>query len=248
MSVNCRSANRPPPISKHWGSGCPNGRSSTVERPSAGRGPARPIRDPCRGHPGGQRGQLPHASGDDAGRGRRVRFGQVGAEPEHSAHPAAQRRNHAGADPVRRSARCRGADRLGATAGRRAANAGDPRRPHLYHLSGTDEFAVAAAYDRRPGQRGAAAASPRHVSRSQGADSRDAAPGRLSRRSAGLAQLSVRAFGRSAAARDDRDGAGLPAGPADRRRADDRSRRDDPGADPEADRRVAERTRHGACC
>ena len=53
---------------------------------------------------------------------------------------------------------------LGATAGRRAADAGDPRRPHLDHLSGADEFAVAAAHDRRPGQRGAAAASPRHVS------------------------------------------------------------------------------------
>ncbi len=153
-----------------------------------------------------------------------------------------------GRDPVRRSARCRGADRPGATAGRRAADAGDPRRPHLDHLSGADEFAVAAAYDRRPGQRGAAAASPRHGRRGQGADSRDAAPGRLSRRSAGLAQLSVRAVGRSAAARDDRDGAGLPAGPADRRRADDRSRRDDPGADPEADRRVAAANSAWPCC
>ena len=45
--------------------------------------------------------------------------------------------------------------------------------------------------------------------------------------------VSVRAFRRTSPARDDRDGAGVPAGPADRRRADDSTRRDDPGADPE---------------
>ena len=55
-------------------------------------------------------------------------------------------------------------------------------------------------------------------------------------REARLAHLSVRAVGRPAPARDDRDGAGLPAGAADRRRADHRARRHDPGADPEADR------------
>ena len=51
--------------------------------------------------------------------------------------------------------------------------------------------------------------------------------------------------GRSAAARDDRHGADLPAGAAHRRRADHRARRDRAGADPEADPRRAERARHG---
>ncbi len=60
-----------------------------------------------------------------------------------------------------------------------------------------------------------------------------------------LQKLSVRIVGRSAAARDDRDGAGLPPGAADRRRADDGARRDDPGANPEARARIAARTRHG---
>ena len=54
------------------------------------------------------------------------------------------------------------------------------------------------------------------------------------------------ALGRPAAARDDRDGARLPAEAPDRRRADDRARRDDPGADPGAARRPAARDRHGA--
>ena len=47
-------------------------------------------------------------------------------------------------------------------------------------------------------------------------------------------QLPARALGRHAAARDDRDGAVLRPAPADRRRADHRARRDDPGADPRA--------------
>ena len=44
---------------------------------------------------------------------------------------------------------------------------------------------------------------------------------------------------------DDRDGAGLRAEAADRRRADDRARRDDPEADPRADRLAAAAARHG---
>ncbi len=81
--------------------------------------------------------------------------------------------------------------------------------------------------------------------RGQGTDHRHAAARRVSRCGARLAQLSVRAVRRVAAARDDRDGAGVPPGPADRRRADHRARRDDPGADPQADQRIAARARHG---
>jgi ABC-type dipeptide/oligopeptide/nickel transport system ATPase component len=77
------------------------------------------------------------------------------------------------------------------------------------------------------------------------ADPRDPAPRRLSRPAARLAQLSVRAVGRIAAAGDDRDGAGLPPGAADRRRADDGARRHHPGADPQARARIAAGARHG---
>ena len=48
--------------------------------------------------------------------------------------------------------------------------------------------------------------------------------------------LSAPALGRPAPARDDRDGAGVQARAADRRRADDGARRHDPGADPRAAR------------
>ena len=58
--------------------------------------------------------------------------------------------------------------------------------------------------------------------------------------------LSLRALRRPAPARHDRHGADLPAGAADRRRADHRARRHDPGADPEADQGSAGRARHGA--
>ena len=51
-----------------------------------------------------------------------------------------------------------------------------------------------------------------------------------------LDSLPARDVGRPAAARDDRDGAGLRAQAADRRRADDRAGRDDPAPDPRADR------------
>ena len=46
------------------------------------------------------------------------------------------------------------------------------------------------------------------------------------------ARLSASIVGRHEPARDDRHGARLPAQTADRRRADDRARRNDPGADP----------------
>ena len=49
---------------------------------------------------------------------------------------------------------------------------------------------------------------------------------------------------RHAAAGDDRDGAVLQPGPADRGRAHDRAGRDDPGADPQADQESEGRIRH----
>ena len=56
--------------------------------------------------------------------------------------------------------------------------------------------------------------------------------------------LSARDVRRPAPARDDRDGARQQPGRADRRRADDRARRDRPGAHPRAPRGPAEAPRH----
>ncbi len=57
-------------------------------------------------------------------------------------------------------------------------------------------------------------------------------------------RLPAPAVGRNAAARDDRDGAVVQPEAADRRRADNRPRRDDPGADPRSDARIAGDIRH----
>ncbi len=58
-------------------------------------------------------------------------------------------------------------------------------------------------------------------------------------------RLPAPALGRPAPARDDRDGAGLRAGAADRRRADDGARRHDPGADPRSPAAAPGGARHG---
>ena len=143
-------------VARHQAAG--GASSGSDERAAAGRRPARPLRHPGRVHPGGPRRQLPHAAGRDRGGGRRIRLRQVGGQPEHHAHPAAQRRDQPRpilfADPRGDGepvdlVRCRPTDR----------DAGDPRRPDLDHLPGADELAVAAAHDRRPGRRGAAPAS-----------------------------------------------------------------------------------------
>ena len=65
--------------------------------------------------------------------------------------------------------------------------------------------------------------------------------GRHSARARPRALLPARVLGRHAPARDDRDGAVVLAEPADRRRADDRARRHDPGPDPRRAARAARR-------
>ena len=59
-------------------------------------------------------------------------------------------------------------------------------------------------------------------------------------------RLSAPALGRHEPARDDRDGDRLQPEAADRRRADHRARRHDPGADPRPAAQPAARARHGA--
>ena len=74
------------------------------------------------------------------------------------------------------------------------------------------------------------------LGRARGAGARRGAArrGRHARAEAPPRRLPARTVGRPAAARDDRDGAGLRAEAADRRRADHRARRDDPAPDPGA--------------
>ena len=74
---------------------------------------------------------------------------------------------------------------------------------------------------------------------------RDARAGRISQSQACDRHVSVRAFGRHAPARDDRHGADLPSGAADRRRADDGARRHHPGANPAAAARSPGQAQHG---
>ena len=63
--------------------------------------------------------------------------------------------HHQRRGPVRRPAARRQGRRHRATAGRQRGDAGDPRRPHLDHLPGADDLAVAAAHDRQSGRRSA---------------------------------------------------------------------------------------------
>src|SRR5436190_642774 len=65
------------------------------DRPAPHRGFACPVRYAGRLYRGGQGRQLPHAGRLDGGAGRRIRLRQIGGQPEHHAHPAAQRRDPA---------------------------------------------------------------------------------------------------------------------------------------------------------
>ena len=119
----------------------------------------------------------------------------------------------------------------------RARDARHPRRGDRHDLPGADDRAEPALHGRQPDRRGARAARGAASERGACACDRTAGEDRHSRSGAPRRFLSAPAVGRAAPARDDRDGAGVPAAAADRRRADDRARRHDPGADPRAARR-----------
>ena len=112
----------------------------------------------------------------------------------------------------------------------RAARNGRPR--HRDDLSGADVVAQPLFHRRLPDRRDAehAFASPSRTAQSP--HDRASARGRHPRSRAALTRLSASTLRRHEPAGDDRDGAGLFAKTADRRRADDRARRDDAGADP----------------
>ncbi len=98
---------------------------------------------------------------------------------------------------------------------------------------------------RRPDRRGPAHPFRHGEGRAPRARARTAAAGGNPPARGSDRPLHVRVLRRHAPARHDRDGAGLQSVAADRRRADHRARRDDPGGDPRPDQAAAGRARHG---
>ena len=160
-------------------------------------------------------------------------------ERDGAVHPAPRRRP-AGADRRRRDPFCRdqsvGPDRK--------RDGGHSRQRNLDDFPGADDVAQSADDSGPPDRRGDRTAPGTIAPRRDGRGGRDAAPRPYSRAGAPRARLSASAFGRHAPARDDRDGGIVQSQAADRGRADYRARRDDPGADPRPDARIAGDARH----
>ena len=112
-------------------------------------------------------------------------------------------------------------------------------------VPGSDVLAQPGALHRPPDRRGDP--GPRGRLQDAGASPCDRAARRRRHRRARapLRQLSAPALRRDASARDDRDGDLREPGRPDRRRADDRARRDDAGANRRSARPAGRRTRHG---
>ena len=161
-------------------------------------------------------------------RHRRVRVGQVGhSQCDHGASVQGDPR-HVGCDPPGRDEHLR-------HVGREAARPARPGRvddlpgPALGAQSAddggrADHRGDGGSWRRHPG----IASRPRHRALDRSGSARSAAH---------VSSVSVPAFRRAAAAGDDRHGPGARAHNPDRGRANDRTRRDHPGADPEADPR-----------
>ena len=180
------------------------------------------------------------------GAGRRIRLRQVGDQPGGDGHPAARRRKSRGrilftdpADRRDRSTSCslpRDGPEIRALRGSRIGKIFQEPMTSLSPLHTIGNQISEVLQDPR-----------RHVDHggAPGAHRGDARARRLPGPAPRLRHVSVRAVGRAAPARHDRHGADLPAGAADRRRADDGARRDDPGADPAAAARAADQAQHG---
>ena len=110
-----------------------------------------------------------------------------------------------------------------------------PRQRARDDLPGPDDLAEPRLPDRRADRR--VDPGPRERRQAHGAVAHDraAAAGRHPEPGVARRRLPAPVLGRDAAARDDRDGAVLQPVDPHRRRADDRSRRDDSGADRRAD-------------
>ena len=166
--------------------------------------------------------------------GRRVRLGQVGHRAKRDGAaaedtPAKRRR-----DPARRR---------GSRACERRPPARAARDADVDDLPGADDGAESGHALRRADRRGRAQPHRTRAGRAPREDPRHRARGAPARPGADRRVLSAPALRRPAPADHDRDGAGARAGASDRGRTDHRSRRHDPGADPQARRRAAGATR-----
>ena len=127
---------------------------------------------------------------------------------------------------------------------RRGEPARRARARDLLRLPGADDVAEPGLHRRPPGRRGAAPPPrprPRGGARPH---ARAARAGRHPRSGAPHRRVPAPALGRHAPARDDRDGGRLQPEGADRRRADHRARRDDPGGHPRPHARHPRAARH----
>src|SRR5581483_7314872 len=193
--------------------------------------------DPRRHGPGGRRRRSGDCRRRDARRRRRVRLRQDG---DRAVRPQA-RGDAAGAH--RRRADSVAGTRPGAA--RSVRDAGDPQQGDRHRLSGADDLAEPGLQRRRADRRGRPRARGGEPRRRIRARRRDAAPRAHPQPRTAGARLSAPVLRRHAAAGDDRDGAVVQSQAADRRRADHRARRDDPGADSRTPRRDEGPVRHG---
>ena len=129
-----------------------------------------------------------------------------------------------------------------------AAAEQDPRRADVDDLPGPDDLAESLPHGQAADDRGAGHAQGMSEDDAPPRRDRDAGPRADPRGRAAHRHVSARILRRHAPARDDRHGAAVPAGAADRRRADHGARRHGAGADPRPDERAEARVRHGAWC
>ena len=127
----------------------------------------------------------------------------------------------------------------------RARPAADPRQRGRDDLPGLAVLAEPDEDDRRAGRRAGAPAPRRLEAGGARPGARGARAGRPAAAARAPRRLPAPALRRAAPAGDDRDRAVLRAEGAARRRADDRARRDDPGADPRGARRPRGAARDG---
>ena len=167
---------------------------------------------------------------------RRVGLGQVGDEPGHPRPAQGLVGGGLRRDLVRRQ---------GARPHARRRHAGAARQRDGDDLPGSAVVAAPVLHHRRADRRGVPGAQQGEQGRRAQARGRDAGTGRHPQPRQAFRRLPAPVLGRYAPARDDRDGAGLRPEAAHRRRADDRARRDRPGADPRADEGPAARVQLG---
>ena len=131
---------------------------------------------------------------------------------------------------------------------RQEGAARDPRQPHLDGVPAAERQPAPVLQRRTADQRGVRDPPQLVAQGGRREGGRDAAGGRHPRPEATREVVPAPAVGRPGPARDDRDGARRRARAADRRRADHRARRHDPGPDPRPDAQAAGRARARASC